>query len=89
MSREATDAEVAAVVASANSIAEDHRQVLKLVEREAWWTKRRPEPEAERLRRLSETGGCGETPSGHRGWSESKWNNVLPYATCRRRSCIG
>ncbi|MCA9157604.1 MAG: DUF1549 domain-containing protein, partial [Planctomycetales bacterium] len=61
LSREATDAEVAAVVASANSIAEDHRQVLeKLAEREAWWTKRRPELEAERLRRLSETQAAAE-----------------------------
>ncbi len=56
LSREATDEEVAAVVASANSIVEDHQRVLaKLAEREAWWLAERAAREAERLQNLSDT----------------------------------
>ncbi|MEO8269026.1 MAG: DUF1553 domain-containing protein, partial [Aureliella sp.] len=56
LSRKATDVEVATVVAAANSIVEDHQQVLtKLAEREAWWLTERAAREAERLQKLSET----------------------------------
>lgn len=56
LSRHATDAEVTAIIASANGIVEDHQQVLAiLAEREAWWLAERASREAERLQKLSET----------------------------------
>jgi mono/diheme cytochrome c family protein len=55
LSREATDQEVATVVASADNIQVDHQTVLtRLAEREAWWTKEREQRETLRLQQLAE-----------------------------------
>ncbi len=56
LNRSASDQEVAAVVASALDITQDHQTVLEqLAEREAWWASERAARESERANKLVET----------------------------------
>lgn len=56
LSREATEQEVAIVLASADTIDEDHQKVVAaLAEREAWWKTEREQRETARLKSLTET----------------------------------